>query len=462
MVQVYHSLLLVSTQTFLFYSVVHQQSSTVVHVMGRSKPSQPKRRRIEDDVAEQDAIEYLRRTPQDQIEKAAADATRADLVHWPHLSAATASGSVLPCSVDEKHGVGNDAAHDGTAIESSGLKGVTQIPSWLKGLGAARALQSNDFASLRVLHQLIKARAPQWASWSGVEQDPRKRAFGFLPGTLGYDPECRAMLDISMPWRELVMGSPDAIGDAGFDATAKNASILSDTDEAERRRNERAIVVLDEIPDGIQEAIDNVCRSFRETLRASLASSIVGSNTGDKVGDPDLRYYQKLEQFLQYSNLIAAQPNLHNGRELLPSHLDHPLKDGFGVAIVTVAMRGNGTILVQDVTGSQRMAMRLEEGGGYMLAGRSRDACIHGVLADPDAADRESLNLRFGLHNYDPNRISRHAIDEAVNVTEDSIDNDSSISNSSNGQSATLLPVIAASQVLKFWDDPSYTSSDIV
>ena len=44
------------------------------------------------------------------------------------------------------------------------------------------------------------------------------------------------------------------------------------------------------------------------------------------------------------------------------------------------------------------MRFDLPEGHAYCLAGAARHAWLHGVVgSDPD---RESLNLRFGLHSY--------------------------------------------------------------
>lgn len=461
--------------------------------MGRSKP-RPKRRRLEDEAAEREAIALLRQTPDDVVEQAAADATREDLVRWPWLppseeqdvvAAAVADGRLRrplppapPTAADVETVLGGGDRDDGGGNDGRAAAGVrAQVPSWLDGLGTARSLSPDDFASLVALHRLIKDGASQWASWSGVERDPRKRAFGFLPGTLGHDPECRGLLDITMPWREPALGGEDE-GDGG---TGING-LAPDSDAAERRRNERAIVVLDDLPEGTQDAIDNVCRLFQDDLRVT-ASKFFSSN--DKInddGDDDGgRYYQQLAEFLQYRNLIAAQPNLHNGRELLPSHLDHPLKDGFGVVILTVAVHGGGTVLLQDAgeaaaagSSPRRMAMRLEVGQAYMLAGRSRDACIHGVLADPDAANRESLNLRFGLHGYCPHGgawggggaaatpsdgpPSTPAGSDGAGADHEGpgrTDWAAVASSTPNGCPTTTLPVIAASQVLKHWEDPS-------
>jgi hypothetical protein len=215
--------------------------------------------------------------------------------------------------------------------------------------------------TLKSLHEKIKQEASVWTSWSGSQEDPRKRAFGFLPGTLGYDSKMRESLDISAPW------SKDDTG-------------------GERTRNHRAMVVLedDSLPEGTQEAIEFLCQFFCEQMPES----------------------SPLRKYLRYSNLVAAQPNLHCGRELLPTHFDHPKKDGFGVVIVTVSIVGSGIILLEDSVAKLKRTMQVSEGQAYMLSGKARDACAHGVLAT--SGQRESLNLRFGLHDLD--RGSDHPI----------------------------------------------------
>ena len=54
---------------------------------------------------------------------------------------------------------------------------------------------------------------------------------------------------------------------------------------------------------------------------------------------------EKYRAVLAPAQLVAATPNLHNGRAYLRPHLDEPLHDGFGIVIVTVAIRGDATIL---------------------------------------------------------------------------------------------------------------------
>jgi len=153
-----------------------------------------------------------------------------------------------------------------------------------------------------------------------------------------------------------------------------------------------------------------------------------------------------LLKYLHYSQLIAAQPNLHSGRHLLPHHVDHPTSDGFGIIIVTIAIRGNAHIMLETKPkpsrsktnsksdGSRSLSISpsakktklsepdeasfsqstnsqavftLKEGDAYMLSGVARNECVHGVLAHEGnySGHRESLNLRFGLHgreSHDP------------------------------------------------------------
>jgi len=474
-------------------SLTSAHSTAIKSTMGRMKQSRPiKRRRVmleADDsvVAEEQttlleqghvedggeeelakAIELLRKTPPDQVEAAAAEATRMDLDRhdrWIHLRLPTVSvsSSLSPVRTittatvfDDKHidnaslprtnmpkrnstGADKNTINDIETISTKTTMNSpvfnSQVPSWLRGLGFAR-LGTEDFIALKKLHQIIKDRINQnrdentggapssskleWASWSGSIDDPRKRAFGFLPQTWGYDPEIRNnRLDITMPMKQAI------------DGVAEN----------DRIRNKRSMVVLEEseVPEGVEEAIQNVCQKFRTCL---LSKKNDFQTTSENCDDLDNRH--RLAQFLRYENLIAAQPNLHSGRALLPVHLDDPRKDGFGVIIVTIGMEGIGTILLRDARGIHRgVAMRLEAGEAYMLSDRSRDSCAHGVLAEGCTSpsddsratipwsERESLNLRFGLHDLMPPSRSKCV---------------------SSDELSSALPIVPANMVLRHWE----------
>jgi hypothetical protein len=461
--------------------------------MGRSKQSRPvKRQRIiqsgiheqhRKQIEEQEelakAIEFLRATPPDHVEAAAAEATRFDLTRsdrWIHLlpppSSTTTTAVAIFDDADTSRSNGDNKvttsspqslSDTAASIDSSACSVYTsKIPFWLRGLGFAR-LSSNDFLALQELHRLIKhnvssntsssssssSSSKQWASWSGSVDDPRKRAFGFLPGTLGYDPQIRNnRLDITMPTVSSQSQPPQP------QSNSKNEEEIRDK---ERAQNKRAMVVLDksELPNGAVEAIHSICRVFREHLLSK--NNVCNNDSGGHEKHND-DYRRKIAEFLRYENLIAAQPNLHSGRALLPIHLDDPRKDGFGVVIITLGMKDAGQILFRDSKALYRgVAMRLKAGEAYMLADRARDACSHGVLADyspeidsssreeesqvkiRDAntntqfSERESLNLRFGLH------------DLARNESGSSKDRN-------NDKSTEPLNIIPASMVFRHWN----------
>jgi hypothetical protein len=159
----------------------------------------------------------------------------------------------------------------------------------------------------------------------------------------------------------------------------------------------------------------------------------------------------KYKKFIEMKHLIALQPNLHNGTEHLPPHLDFPLHDGFGVVIVTMQVRGavffsflffylglRRVIVTMQVKGppcivtlsrggrdsaqvessaeldrqrEKSWKLWLRSGDAYVLSGDARNYCDHGVLCLPPdgrrskarlepTVSRESLNLRFGLHSF--------------------------------------------------------------
>ena len=71
-----------------------------------------------------------------------------------------------------------------------------------------------------------------------------------------------------------------------------------------------------------------------------------------------------LLKYLHYSQLIAAQPNLHSSRHLLPHHVDHPTRDEFGITIVTIAIRGSASIMLETNTSRSKTTSKSINGGG--------------------------------------------------------------------------------------------------
>ena len=397
------------------------------------------------------AIEALKFLPQDQVEIAAAEATRTTISGWPEIT------------------------------------NQSKLPSWLRGLGVSTKIGEKDLVCLRELHDTILRSVPtdELSSWSGSPQDPRRRAFGVVPGTLGHtllysqnnssssNHGSSIVLDISRPWREqeVLQSQTDGAED--------------DQDEldgqTERKRNEKAIVFIQpgQLPKNMEESVENVCSIFRKCLieqekqlmeqkqhqhgqeqeKEFMTNYESTTSVATKAShrQPSL---SELARFLHFRNLIAAQPNLHNGRELLPMHVDHPKKDGFGIIIVTIDIGGSAQILLQassgdggDIMSSNAdndkahdendysssllsVTMQLHPGEAYMLADIARDACIHGVLADKDSSNRTSLNLRFGLHDIDCNIDCKREQDQEQQLDE----------------TCPCLPIVSSHQVLKHWE----------
>jgi len=189
--------------------------------------------------------------------------------------------------------------------------------------------------------------------WDGNNTDKRERCYGFLPGKTE---EARARISFRMRHHE--------------DAARAAA------DEA---RNWGCSKELGPLSAPWLAAVEEVVAKVRKTLPA----------------------YSPYRDYVTLSGLVAFQPNLHNGTDYLPLHLDDPEFEGFGVVIVTVGMEGEAVIVIVD-EGDEGEAERawsfpLAVGQGYCLASDARNKCHHGVLAEASPR-RESLNLRFGLH----------------------------------------------------------------
>ena len=85
----------------------------------------------------------------------------------------------------------------------------------------------------------------------------------------------------------------------------------------------------------------------------------------------------RYSRFFELSQLVALQPNLHNGHQYLRPHLDEPLHDGFGVLIVTVAVRGSAQIIIKaepwEPKRRRDFCFHLPEGSAYMLCAAARN-----------------------------------------------------------------------------------------
>jgi len=228
------------------------------------------------------------------------------------------------------------------------------VPAAAFGLAKAVVPAEDHEIFVRLHDTIVERHRKTMAGWGGVDDSSgRQRCYGYFR-----NPAAEALHARSHSMRELAGGRA--------------------AEDREANRRASSLLEPDDLPEGLDAALDRLCACLAPQIAAASRSA------------------------LSPARLVAAQPNLHNGRRYLRPHLDEPLHDGFGVVIVTVAVRGSATVLLQtDGAARQRLCFRLESGGreAYALSGAARDACLHGVLADEGGEPRCSLNLRFGLHS---------------------------------------------------------------
>ena len=172
------------------------------------------------------------------------------------------------------------------------------------------------------------------------------------------------------------------------------------TAELDRSANKRASVML------TKEEVDACSSRHGCSVEAAIG----------RVVDVFRPAAGKYGELLRFDRLVAAQPNLHGGKAFLPPHLDEPLHDGFGIVIVTIAIRGDADILLQTrpwEAAKKDFRFALQEGQAYMLSGDARNKCLHGVISAEGDGERESLNLRFGLHARERG-VAFSALDEIM------------------------------------------------
>mmetsp|Transcript_57397 Transcript_57397/g.113131 ORF Transcript_57397/g.113131 Transcript_57397/m.113131 type:complete len:315 (-) Transcript_57397:101-1045(-) len=254
-------------------------------------------------------------------------------------------------------------------------KHETMKPYQIRGLGYAK-LPKQHLDAFRSFFDNCTAIVSQknggsLANWNGGYDDRRGRCYGFPPGRR----QDLAAHSIKFHMREF----------EGEEAAE------------DEERNLRCSVDL--VHQGVVEkGDDNGQGGGGEVLWSAPLREAVAA-VADLV-KPQLE--EKYRACLDH--LVALQPNQHNGTDVLPLHLDEPSFEGFGVVVVTIAMAGSATIVLNDEGGVGEEAcswhFSLGRGDLYFISGDARNKCHHGVLVDPaHRGRRESLNLRFGLHD---------------------------------------------------------------
>jgi hypothetical protein len=261
-----------------------------------------------------------------------------------------------------------------------------------RGSGMGKFCISNDlcsskdqqeidvFALLLDLHKRISRQVPSGVTWGEVAdegEDPRRRRYAFLPGQRKKLSESgitiQAEGSVNKQEHNYTM-SPQA----SIDIVWKHNGEITVT-ETYLECSSDTYRALEKVTNHIQELVSKTYKHF-----------------------------------VTMENLVALQPNHHNGAKFLPAHLDFPRADGFGVVIATVCMRnikGSSVILIDDGDeGEMPMSwnMLLKNGDCYILSGDSRNKCRHGILSEENG-DRETLNLRYGLHSEE---MAREEVDQ--------------------------------------------------
>lgn len=227
----------------------------------------------------------------------------------------------------------------------------------LDGLLKLERIPSAIFEDLVQTHKTIIHRTALTA-WSGgsEEKQNRKKAYGFID-TLAQD----KLTEIEF----------------------HNPYLPKQEWKTDKESNESASVVLN--------------KTSRDMAQAAVAGVLATIPFASLISNG----YRDLHRFGKIDELICLQPNLQGDTICLNEHMDWPLHDGFGKIILTIAIAESAMILLtklQHVQGVQpSWKFRLEEGEGYILAGKTRSNFYHGVIAD--TLGRQSLNLRFGLHS---------------------------------------------------------------
>ena len=244
-----------------------------------------------------------------------------------------------------------------------------------------KLLNPEIFLDLKRIHSIIKQKVQMndMVPWAGTDGDStRLRSFGFMgKGAL-------TRLDKKSAVR---LHAPEKQG---------RKALLDE------RANRKAICFLHKTRED-SGGLKNMVNPTR--VADKLCDAILANQNESSSGyiDPTV---------LCSKELVAYQTNLHNGAKHLAAHLDAPLHEGFGKIIVTVAIRGSAIILLigkGDGTVHQpSWKFHLKEGEAYVLSGNARNICLHAVLADSDGSrsDRESLNLRFGIHTVEEAEMS--------------------------------------------------------
>ena len=262
---------------------------------------------------------------------------------------------------------------------------------------AVTSLSEQHLLALRSLYNDFIDKLPELVTWGDNTLDTKQKGFGMVPSLSDWKhPQQLEQLGILLHTEGAELSSDDILRLSAADkhkVTVERAF----TDLSPKKHQ---LVAIKEI---IKQVNAILCLPEHQS---------------------HLQQYER--SCVRLSNLVAIQPNIHNGADYLPLHVDDPLSDGFGVVIITVALWGTADVVLVDdgepdeisaiyATSAEQSgcvdnswAFPLRPGQLYVLSGPARNKCAHGVVVIDEnvpnnstscnCSGRVSLTLRFGIH----------------------------------------------------------------
>lgn len=227
-----------------------------------------------------------------------------------------------------------------------------------------------DLQALRSLFHHIRAGVKETVPWGEGMVDRKARCYGLVRGTNWGSTESilKSGISMSTPVENMV----EAAGVVDLQALNKHEYTMDNS----------FVEVL--LTDEWKAAVENVILETQRIIKKEA---------------PFIEVYER--ESVSFNNLVAIQPNIHNGEAYLPLHLDSPRHDGFGIVIATVELYGSADIILVDdgdegsTNPSISWKFSMNPGQLYVLSGPSRNLCAHGLIVTGTAAVSEMAELKL-------------------------------------------------------------------
>lgn len=177
------------------------------------------------------------------------------------------------------------------------------------GFGTAK-LSQNAIRTFKQLNTRICSNLEKMIYWSSYSDDRRERGYCILSNSKQWN-------SIEKLTAEELLFTDEGLPEE--EARLIHQQVLD--------KSFVALELFEEERESVEELINHT-REILNTYRNQLKPYELGAVT--------------------IENLVAIQPNLHNGERYLPLHLDCPRNDGFGIVIVTVSVEGSADVVIVD------------------------------------------------------------------------------------------------------------------